>query len=165
MGFAPIAPGTFGSALGVLLAVPLLRLPPALYLATLALITGAGVWAAQRTQEVTGIQDDRRIVVDEVAGQLLTVTPLVWRPDLPGSALFLLLVTGFVLFRLLDVWKPGPVGWAERSLAGGVGIMADDLVAGGFGALVLGAGLAAGGGSAGSTAWDLSRLVGGVLPA
>ena len=61
-------------------------------------------------------------------------------------------MTGFVLFRVLDIWKPGPVGWAERSLAGGVGVMADDLVAGVLGALVLGGGLAAG-----------VKLVGGTL--
>ena len=145
VGFAPIAPGTFGSALGVLLFLPFLWLPHSVYLATLVVVIGGGTWAAHRTQEATGIHDDGRIVVDEVAGQLVTLAPLLFFPALSYFALFSLLVTGFVLFRVLDIWKPGPVGWAERSLAGGVGVMADDLVAGVLGALVLGGGLAAGG--------------------
>jgi phosphatidylglycerophosphatase A len=57
-------------------------------------------------------------------------------------------VTGFVTFRVLDVWKPGPVGWAERRFGGGLGVMLDDLVAGALGALLLAAGLLAFGGGA-----------------
>ena len=163
MGFAPIAPGTFGSALGVLLFIPLSWLPSGVYLAAWVAVTGAGTWAAHRTQEVTGIHDDGRIVVDEVAGQLLTLAPLLFFPELSFFALFSLLVTGFVLFRVLDIWKPGPVGWAERSLAGGIGVMADDLVAGVIGALVLGGGLAAAAELGWTTALRLSPLVGGTL--
>jgi phosphatidylglycerophosphatase A len=163
VGFAPIAPGTFGSALGVLLFIPLLSLPYGVYLVSLIVVTGAGTWAAHRTQEATGIHDDGRIVVDEVAGQLLTLAPLLFFPELSGFALFSLLVTGFVVFRVLDIWKPGPVGWAERSLAGGVGVMADDLVAGALGALVLGGGLAGGAELGWTTALLLSPLVGGAF--
>ena len=163
VGFAPVAPGTFGSALGVLLFIPLLWLPYGVYLATLIVVTGAGTWAAHRTQEATGIHDDGRIVVDEVAGQLLTLAPLLLLQEFSGFALFSLLMTGFVLFRVLDIWKPGPVGWAERSLAGGIGVMADDLVAGALGALVLGGGLAAAAELGWTTALRLSPLVGGAL--
>lgn len=159
----PIAPGTFGSALGVLIFLLLLRLPPAGYLVVLLGVSGVGVWAAHRTQDITGIQDDGRIVVDEVAGQLLTLAPLAFQPQLSGLTFFLLVVTGFVVFRLFDIWKPGPVGWAERSLAGGVGVMADDLAAGGLGALVLGGGLAAGARLGWSTAWGLPGVGGGGL--
>jgi phosphatidylglycerophosphatase A len=162
VGFAPIAPGTFGSALAVLLFLPLGRLSPVVYLTVLLALTAAGTWAAHRTQETTGIHDDGRIVVDEIAGQLLTLAPLVFLPGISGFGFFFLLVTGFVVFRLLDIWKPGPVGWAERSLAGGVGVMADDLVAGLLGALALGGGLALGMELGWTTA---SLLAGGPLPA
>jgi phosphatidylglycerophosphatase A len=91
----------------------------------------------------TGREDDQRIVIDEVVGQWLALAPLLW---LPGwrfgldAAGLVPLVTGFVAFRVLDVWKPGPVGWAERRFSGGLGVMLDDLVAGALGALALGAG-------------------------
>jgi phosphatidylglycerophosphatase A len=145
----------------VLLFLPLLWLPFGVYLATWIVVTGAGTWAAHRTQEATGIHDDGRIVVDEIAGQLLTLAPLLLFPGLSAFALFSLLMTGFVLFRVLDIWKPGPVGWAERSLAGGVGVMADDVVAGALGALVLGGVLAAGAELGWTTALRLSPLVEG----
>ena len=100
------------------------------WLALLAL----GVWAADRAERIYG-EDDGRIVIDEVLGQLLTLAPLlVW-----GPASLLGLVTGFVTFRVLDVWKPGPVGWAERHFEGGAGVVADDVVAGALGALLIAA--------------------------
>ena len=134
VGFAPIAPGTFGSALGVVLFAWLLSQPLGAYVAVVLAVIGLGVWAADVTGRVTGQTDDGRIVIDEVAGQLVTLGPVL---ALSGNRT-VWLVTGFVVFRLLDIWKPGPVGWAERSFSGGLGVMADDLVAG-----VLGAGLLA----------------------
>jgi len=100
------------------------------WLALLAL----GVWAADRAERIYG-EDDGRIVIDEVLGQLLTLAPLLWW----GPATFFGLVTGFVTFRVLDIWKPGPVGWAERHFEGGLGVVADDVVAGAIGAVVMGA--------------------------
>jgi phosphatidylglycerophosphatase A len=105
------------------------------WLALLAL----GVWAADRAERIYG-EDDGRIVIDEVLGQLLTLAPLLWW----GSISPLGLVTGFVTFRVLDVWKPGPIGWAERRFEGGLGVIADDVVAGALGAAVLAALAAAG---------------------
>jgi phosphatidylglycerophosphatase A len=111
----------------------------------------AGVWAAGAVAAGSGREDDQRIVIDEVVGQLLTLAPLLalpgWRPALDAAGL-VPLVTGFVTFRVLDVWKPGPVGWAERRFGGGLGVMLDDLVAGALGALLLAAGLLAFGGGA-----------------
>jgi phosphatidylglycerophosphatase A len=100
------------------------------WLALLAL----GVWAADRAERIYG-KDDGRIVIDEVLGQLLTLAPfLLWGPiSLPA------LVTGFVTFRLLDIWKPGPVRWAERRFVGGVGVVADDVLAGALGAALMAA--------------------------
>ncbi len=110
----------------------------------------AGVWAAGVVAAASGREDDGRIVIDEVVGQLATLAPLLalpgWRPALDAAGL-VPLVTAFVTFRVLDIWKPGPVGWAERRFGGGLGVMLDDLVAGVLGALLLGAGLLALGGA------------------
>jgi phosphatidylglycerophosphatase A len=128
-----VAPGTFGSALGVLIFVLFSPVGPALYALSWAALLALGVWAAERAERLYG-PDDGRIVIDEVVGQLLTLAPLLfWGASLTA------LVTAFVTFRVLDVWKPGPVGWAERRFAGGMGVMADDVVAGALGAVLIGA--------------------------
>jgi phosphatidylglycerophosphatase A len=137
VGHLPVAPGTFGSALGVLVFLGLLRLPVTAYALTLLAVLGIGVWAAAATERATGRHDDRRIVIDEVAGQLLNLAPLLLLRPRGGASMAALLMTGFVLFRVLDIWKPGPVRWAERHFSGGTGIMADDVVAGALGALLL----------------------------
>jgi phosphatidylglycerophosphatase A len=141
VGLLPVAPGTFGSALGVALFLALLGLPGFLYVPVLLLIVGAGIWAAGVTEQVTGRHDDQRIVIDEIAGQLVTLAPVLLLPSSSMARTAFLVVTGFVLFRVFDIWKPGPVRWAERHWSGGAGIMADDLVAGGLGALLLLGGL------------------------
>jgi phosphatidylglycerophosphatase A len=107
--------------------------PGLLALSWVALLA-LGVWAADRAERIYG-EDDGRIVIDEVLGQLLTLTPfLFW-----GRASVAALVTAFVTFRLLDIWKPGPVGWAERHFEGGAGVVADDVVAGALGAVFMAA--------------------------
>jgi phosphatidylglycerophosphatase A len=134
-GHAPVAPGTFGSAVGLLLYPLLDALGPWLYLlATLGLLS-LGVWAAEEAERVYARKDDGRIVVDEVVGQLLTLAPLSLL-GVPSG--FGWLVTGFVVFRCLDIWKPGPARWAERC-EGGAGVMLDDAVAGLLGAGVMAA--------------------------
>jgi phosphatidylglycerophosphatase A len=167
VGYIPLAPGTFGALVGVALFFAFENLGFALYLATVAALTAIGVWASERVGRYFECEDDGRIVIDEVAGQLFTLAPLVVLRDLPlgtvgapygdpgawkpGTALeilssgpfaaldvfSLLLVTGFVLFRGFDIWKPGAIGWAERKFSGGVGVMADDMMAGLFGAILL----------------------------
>jgi phosphatidylglycerophosphatase A len=129
-----VAPGTFGSALALLIFVLFSPVGPALYTLSWAALLALGVWAAERAERLYG-PDDGRIVIDEVVGQLLTLAPLLFW----GGATFAALVTAFVTFRVLDVWKPGPVGWAERRFAGGLGVMADDVVAGALGAVLIGA--------------------------
>ncbi|MEN8182609.1 MAG: phosphatidylglycerophosphatase A [Myxococcota bacterium] len=163
VGYAPLAPGTFGSALGVLAFLPFLALPFWTFVATWVGLTALGTWAAGATQEITGVPDDGRIVVDEISGQLLTLSPLLLLPEVGLLTLVFFLVTGFVAFRVLDIWKPGPVGWAERSLAGGVGVMADDVVAGAIGALLLGGCLAAGGQLGAQVGWFAGAALGGPL--
>ncbi len=95
-------------------------------------LLGLGIWAAGGAERAFESEDDGRIVIDEVVGQLIALGPLV------GSApTFFGLVTAFVAFRLFDVWKPLPVRWAERSFEGGKGVMLDDVVAGVMAAAVV----------------------------
>jgi len=136
-GYAPVAPGTAGSAVGVALYLLLADLGALLFGVTLLGLAFLGIWASDEAERVFGRKDDGRIVIDEVVGQLLTLAPLVALA--PPSALRSppWLFAGFLLFRLLDIWKPGPVAWAERSFAGGAGVMMDDVFAGILGGLIL----------------------------
>jgi len=147
-GYLPVAPGTWGSGVALVLCWAWVAAGGGalgFVVATVAL-TALGVWAANATEQIYGQKDDGRIVIDEVAGQWWTLVPVVvWASD---GAFFPSLVTAFVLFRLLDIAKPGPVRWAERSFPGGVGVMADDVVAGLMGAVVMFTGLWALGGMA-----------------
>jgi phosphatidylglycerophosphatase A len=121
VGRAPLAPGTVASGLTVL-ALWLLGPSPALLVALFAVVTALGTWAAGEAERALGAgKDPGTIVVDEVAGMTLSVMAL---PLTPAVAL-----AGFVLFRLFDVTKPFPAGVSQR-LPGGVGVMADDLIAG-----------------------------------
>jgi phosphatidylglycerophosphatase A len=134
-----VAPGTAGSALGVLIFVLFSPVGARLFALSWLALLALGVWAAERAERIYG-EDDGRIVIDEVLGQLLTLAPLLYW----GPASLVGLVTGFVTFRVLDVWKPGPIRWAERRFSGGAGVVADDVVAGALGAGLMAA-LAAGG--------------------
>ncbi|MBE3132242.1 MAG: phosphatidylglycerophosphatase A [Acidobacteria bacterium] len=128
-GYCPIAPGTAGSAAGLLLfAAVRFAGSPVLEAATILAVTAAGVWSAGVTERHLGVEDPGVVVIDEVAGMLLTLAfvPVGW-----GGV-----VVGFVLFRLFDIIKPYPCSRAER-LRGGWGIVADDVVAGLYGNLVL----------------------------
>ncbi len=129
VGYAPIAPGTAGSLVGlvVLFGVRLVG-DPVFELSTLLAVVLVGTWAAGVGERVAGREDPGLVVVDEVAGMLLTMLwiPLTW---LTG-------IIGFLAFRVFDIIKPFPAGRAER-LPGGVGIMADDLVAGVYAWLVV----------------------------
>ena len=118
-GFAPLAPGTVASAATLLPGALLLHISPALLPATALIATLAGIWAI-RAAHVAG--DPRWVVIDEVAGQLIALCGLAH-----VSAVGLL--AAFLIFRLLDVTKPGPIGWADRQ-SGAVAVMADDVIAG-----------------------------------
>lgn len=128
-GYAPVAPGTWGSLPGLALAWLLHRWSPSWGVASGAVVAAlVGVWAAGRAARHFQTDDPRPVVVDEIAGQLVTLAFLPCRAPT--------LVAGFLLFRILDVWKPWPAGRLE-SLPGGSGIMADDLMAGVYGNLFL----------------------------
>lgn len=131
-GFSPAAPGTAGSAGALLPALLLISIAgwrPWHFGLLAVLMLAPAIWAAQRVARRLQKEDPGLIVVDEVVGQWITlagVTTLNWRSALAA----------FCLFRALDIWKPAPVRQLER-LPGGVGIVADDVMAGLYGALVL----------------------------
>ena len=119
-GYSPIASGTVGSAVGVAVWVLLSQLSPPAYALACAAVIALGIWAAGRAEALLGGHDDGRITIDEIAGMLVSLAWLPARPEVAGL--------GFLLFRLFDIWKPFPARQAER-LPGGLGVMADDLVA------------------------------------
>ena len=121
-GCSPKAPGTMGTLLAVALYLPLSRLPLAAYGAVLVAVIVAGIWICDKASRDLGVHDHPGIVGDEVAGYLLTMFAAP-----PG---WVWIAVGFALFRLFDIWKPWPIGWFDRRVSGGLGIMLDDLVAG-----------------------------------
>jgi phosphatidylglycerophosphatase A len=128
VGWAPIAPGTAGSAVGVVLYLLTREWPTSWQLALLLAITVVGTWAATETAKHLGREDPGQVVIDEVAGQL--VTCVLTGVSVGGA------VVGFFVFRAFDIVKPWPARQLE-SLHGGIGIMADDLMAGLYANLVL----------------------------
>jgi phosphatidylglycerophosphatase A len=132
IGFAPVAPGTFGSAAG-LLAWALLPASPAVQASVIVGLFLVGSWSGGVAERHFGTTDPSAVVLDEVIGMLLTLflAPVGWTGALAG----------FLLFRAMDIVKPFPANRAER-LPGGLGVMADDAVAGIYANLALRAALA-----------------------
>ncbi len=130
IGSAPVSPGTRGSAaalpFGWLMAS---WLGPIWLFAAAAVVFAVGWWAAEVYAASNDAEDPGEVVVDEVAGQLVALAVVPLDPVYYAAA--------FVLFRIADIWKPWPVSLAERRLGGGLGIMADDMLAGGYAAIAL----------------------------
>lgn len=129
-GLAPSAPGTFGTLLALPLHAALARwFDPLTILVAAALLFAIGIWASERTGQALGATDHGAINIDEVAAFLavLACTPagLGWQ------------LLAFGLFRLFDIVKPPPIRWFERTVAGGIGVMLDDVLAAGYTVLVL----------------------------
>lgn len=133
-GFSPIAPGTAGSLVGLALYWPLQMAASPVQVAVTALTYLAGVAASSRLAQRLGRKDPGAAVIDEVVGMWLT---MLFLPFTPATA-----VAGFLLFRVLDVFKPYPARQFE-ALPGGWGIMTDDVMAGIYANLLLRAGLRA----------------------
>jgi phosphatidylglycerophosphatase A len=128
----PFAPGTVGSAAAIAIAIALHRwagFPPPVFALMAALLFLPAVWAADVSARAAGLKDPGFVVVDEVVGQWITLAGarvLNWET----------FMAAFALFRILDIWKPAPARQLER-LPGGLGINADDAMAGVYAALVL----------------------------
>ena len=128
-GYAPAAPGTAGSLVGLILVFLLQNRSWVLYAAVLLAVFALGVYTSGRFERATGEKDSQRIVIDEIAGMLVVGVLL------PSGAAYG--IGGFVLFRALDILKPFPARWFERNAPGGWGVMLDDLVAGLYANLIL----------------------------
>ncbi len=120
-GLSPRAPGTVGTLAALPLAVPLVHLPLIWALLMVALAFLIGIWLCERTSRALGVHDHGGIVWDEFVAMWLV---LLWIPF--HWAWWL---AAFLLFRLFDVAKPWPIGWLDRRVSGGLGVMLDDLVA------------------------------------
>jgi phosphatidylglycerophosphatase A len=152
VGYLPLAPGTWGSMVGVLIylgagfvdaiwdhhwsvqhnlnaaqAGAISHVFMAIVLLILCLV---GIWAAGRSTDLFGNSDPSQAVVDEVMGQLITFL------FIPFTTSWKLILAGFLLFRLFDIWKPYPIR-AFESMPGGLGICADDIVAGVYAGICL----------------------------
>ena len=128
VGLFPVAPGTLGSLAALPLAFGLLSLSLEAALLVIAVIFVIGVLASKAVEADLGSHDAKLIVIDEVVGQCLVVVLL--EAFLPGLIdVMLLLVLSFLGFRLFDIAKPWPVGWVDRRVQGGLGVMLDDVVA------------------------------------
>lgn len=129
-GLLPKIPGTWGSAAALPFAWAIAWYGgPWALLAGAVLIFAVGVWAAEIYSRRFGVKDAGPIVIDEVAGQWLTLAPFAPDP--------LTWVTGFLLFRVFDIVKPWPASWADREVSGGLGVMLDDVFAGIYAAAAL----------------------------
>lgn len=121
LGLLPIAPGTWGSLLALPIAWGFAPLGMTISLVSAAALTAIGIWAIDRTLAESAVMDPPEIVIDEVCAQWLVLAVLP--QDLLAYAL------GFFAFRAADIVKPWPAGWADRNVAGALGVMLDDLLA------------------------------------
>src|ERR1700730_6860447 len=131
-GYSPIAPGTAGSLAAILIAVVLHTYAGsnrATFLLLSLLLIAPAIWSAGKVAQQESRKDPQIVVIDEVLGQWITLAgtaTVTWKSFLAA----------FLLFRLLDIWKPPPVRQLE-ALSGGFGIVADDVMAGLYGALAI----------------------------
>ncbi|MBJ6752352.1 phosphatidylglycerophosphatase A family protein [Geomonas anaerohicana] len=121
-GFSPFASGTVGTVGAIPLFLLLSGMPLWLYLVTTVAFTLFACWSAGFGEELWGEHDSGKIVIDEVAGYLVTMTavPVTWQG----------ILAGFIMFRIFDILKPQPARWFDRSLKNGYGVVLDDIVAG-----------------------------------
>ena len=122
IGNISFAPGTFGSVLGLLLCFFLSKIDFSIaVLLTLIFILSA-IWIAGEAEKILGEEDPGCIVIDEIAGIILTLSGLPFN--------ITSMTVGFLIFRVLDIWKPYPIRLLENKFSGGIGIVLDDVVAG-----------------------------------
>ncbi|WP_305044404.1 phosphatidylglycerophosphatase A family protein [Geoalkalibacter sp.] len=129
LGYFPWAPGTVGTLAGIPAFWLLARFSGPLYALTWVALLCLACWVAAGAGRLYGVVDDRRIVIDELVGYLVTVAflPFSWTTAL----------LGFVFFRFFDVVKIWPASWCDQRLKNGVGVVLDDVAAGFYAALAL----------------------------
>lgn len=134
-GLSPVVPGTMGTLASVPFYLLLVQLPTVLYTSVVVITCLVGIKICQVTSDDMQVHDHGSIVWDEFAGfwitmlvvPLFNLSPFDWK----------WLVTGFILFRFFDMVKPWPIGWLDKRVHGGLGIMLDDIVAGVMSAITL----------------------------
>ena len=129
-GLSSKAPGTLGSLAAIPIWLLLIKLPIALYWVAVLLATVTGIYICGRAAAKLGVHDHSGIVWDEFVGLWIAMAFL---PPTIGS-----IICGFILFRFFDIVKPWPIGWLDKKLQGGTGIMIDDIVAGVLAAVIAG---------------------------
>jgi len=122
-GRSKLAPGTMGAFGSIPVHLALRMLPPGVHLAAVVGITAVGVWSSNEMAKAMGVEDPQCVVIDEVAGVLIAMG-MVRHSSFGVQAL------AFGLFRLFDIWKPGVIDTVQNAKPEGVGIMADDVLAG-----------------------------------
>ena len=127
-GLSPIAPGTAGTLVGVLICLLCLPMPWILRLFFVLALLALSIYIADKAEKIYQTKDDQRIVIDEIIGLQITM--------LPAAINALNLCVAFVLFRIFDIWKPFPVR-NMQGFPGGWGIVADDVAAGIYAGMVL----------------------------
>lgn len=129
LGYFPWAPGTIGTLAGLPAFWALSRLSAPLYALTWLTLLVLSFWVAEQAGRIYGVTDDRRIVIDELVGYLVTVAflPFSW----PAALL------GFLFFRFFDVVKIWPASWFDRRMKNGIGVVLDDVAAGIYAAIAL----------------------------
>lgn len=122
VGKIPRAPGTWGTLAALPLVFLLHKLGDYWQMGACLLLFPVAVWAAEAYESASGTHDSKEIVIDEVLGMAITMTflPVTWQAY----------AAGFALFRLLDILKPFPISYFDRNVKGGIGVVADDVVAG-----------------------------------
>jgi len=136
-GLLPKAPGTWGSLVGVIIAYLIILFfpnPNTTILLLAVLFSLMGIKMVDEYEKQGGEHDDKRIVIDEIAGVLITIGLL---GNLKEDTLIKLFFA-FISFRLLDIWKPSIIGRLDKNLKGGLGVMGDDILAGIFGGIFAG---------------------------
>ena len=129
VGHIPIAPGTFGSLLGLPLCYALAHISlPWTLVGAVSLIVVA-IWISQRAEAITQQKDPGKIVIDEIAGMVVTLIGIPFH--------LTSMVIGFFIFRALDIIKPFPIRSLERRISGGAGVVMDDVAAGIYGNILV----------------------------
>lgn len=129
IGALPLMPGTYATLAAIPLYLLIAKLPLTIYITITIALNILGIWLCGVTNRDFGTKDHPAAVWDEIAAFLIVMigVPVTWY----------YIVLGFALFRLFDIWKPGPIGWVDRNVHGGLGVMLDDILAALFSLVIL----------------------------
>lgn len=129
VGNIPIAPGTFGSLLGLPLCYAFAKIHLPLAILGVISLVAVAIWIAQLAETITRQKDPGKIVIDEIAGMVVTLLGIPFH--------LTSVVIGFVIFRGLDILKPFPIRTLESRVSGGAGVVIDDVAAGIYGNIIV----------------------------